>query len=183
MKSGYMEGYFETIFLQRRKFEENSQEYRNKEWIKPQPDKWSIGETYYHLYLLLKRFRQLNKIYIPVSKPFSLLRKHASYETKIEDIYTAYRERRGKPMKAPFILLPPKKVENKIEFVQLKEALHNETLKLEKMVSAIDNTIAGRIHYPDSLARYPNLIQSIHLIGIHEQHHFQLCQNYYFLSK
>ncbi|WP_366248519.1 DinB family protein [Terribacillus aidingensis] len=179
MKSSYMQEHFETIYLQRRRFEENIRKYSNREWMRPQPDKWSIGETYYHLYLLLKRFRQLNKVYIPVSKPFSVFKKRASYQTKIEDIYRAYREKHGKPMKAPSILLPPKGIESKVKFDQLKHDLHKETILLKIMVSEIDNAIAGHIRYPDPLAHYPNLIQSVQLIGIHEQHHFRLCQKYY----
>ncbi|WP_254593544.1 DinB family protein [Terribacillus sp. AE2B 122] len=182
MKSSYMQDHFDTIYLQRKKFDEDIQEYRNKEWMRPQPDKWSIGETYYHLYLLLNRFRQLNKFYIPVGKPFSKACRRTPYKTEIEDIYKAYREKHGKPMKAPSILLPPKNIERKIQFKQLKQDLHNETFQFKRVVSGIESNIAGNIRYPDPLAHYPNLIQSIHLIGIHEQHHFRLCRKYYKLN-
>lgn len=41
MKSSYMQEHVETIYLQRRRFEENIREYRNIEWMRPQPVNWS----------------------------------------------------------------------------------------------------------------------------------------------
>lgn len=54
-----------------------------------------------------------------------------------------------------------------------------ETSRLQKKLENMDQDIAGQIYYPDPVADHPNLIQSIHLLAIHEQHHFQLTKNYY----
>ena len=135
MKCKYMKSHFDTIYRQREKFDKQILAYKETEWIRPMSEKWSIGETYYHLYLLLKRFRQLNKVYIPVSKPIGSIRKQKPFKTELEDIYQAYREKHGKPMRAPSILQPPKNIEGRLEFDQLKQNLHKETVQLEKMVS------------------------------------------------
>ncbi|QXE03300.1 DinB family protein [Terribacillus sp. DMT04] len=174
-----MKRHFESIYWQREAFGGHTLAEQHQEWVRPLPDKWSIGETYYHLYLLLKRFRQLNLAYIPLAKRFIRTGKRRPYKTEIADIYQAYRNKHGKPMRAPSILLPPKDIHTKLQFQQLKQDLHHETNRLERMVGSIDNETAGHIRYPDPLAHYPNLIQSIHLIGIHEQHHFNLCEKYY----
>ncbi|MFS0562227.1 DinB family protein [Terribacillus sp. 179-K 1B1 HS] len=131
MKCKYMKSHFDTIYRQREKFDKQILAYKEIEWIRPMSEKWSIGETYYHLYLLLKRFRQLNKVYIPIGS----IRKQKPFKTEIEDIYQAYREKHGKPMRAPSILQPPKNIEGRLEFDQLKQNLHKETVQLEKMVS------------------------------------------------
>ncbi|MFP7495257.1 DinB family protein [Terribacillus saccharophilus] len=179
MKSKFIKDHFDTIYKQRKTFEEDIYDYRGKEWIRPVSDKWSIGETYYHLYLLIKRFRQLNKLYIPIGKPFSLMWKHKPYKTDIEDIYSAYKAKKGKAMKAPNILQPPKNSESKPSLKQITKKLDMETEDLENMVAGMESECAGHIRYPDPLAHNPNLIQSICLIGIHEQHHFKLCKKYY----
>ncbi len=82
-------------------------------------------------------------------------------------------------MRAPSIIMPPKHVEQLISTTTLLKEIAHETKKLESMVTTLNERIAGHIRYPDPIAHYPNFIQSIDLIGIHEQHHFNLCQKYY----
>ena len=40
--------------------------------------------------------------------PYAKLRKNASFSTEIHDIYAEYKEKHGKGMKAPWILIPSK---------------------------------------------------------------------------
>ena len=61
---------------------------------------------------------------------------------------------------------------------ELQQMLRNETHKLMKMTSNIEEYTAGNIYYFDPMAGNPNLIQSIHLLAIHEQHHFKLVKKY-----
>ncbi|WP_255295677.1 DinB family protein [Bacillus cereus] len=182
MQSIYMTNHFNKIYQQREEFANEIQCFKNKEWERPYKDKWSFGETYYHLYLMVRRFRQLNKLYLPLSRPIAAARKKSPYKTHSKDIYTEYKEKHNKPMKAPFILLPSKGIEGKISFERLIKGLDNETKNLEKMLSKIEDDIAGHIRFPDPIAHNPNLIQSIHLIGIHEKQHFFLCKKYYNLN-
>lgn len=179
MKSYYIGLYFDKIYMQRISFSMRMENYRERPWVRPREDKWSFGETYYHLYLMVKRFRQLNNFYLPVAKQIASRRRKASYKTEIEDIYKEYKQKKKKPMKAPSILVPPKDIESTISFATLTRELDEETKRLEQLVSAIEDDVAGHIRYPDPVAHHPNLIQAIQLIAIHEQHHFQLCAFYY----
>lgn len=43
----------------------------------------------------------------------------------------------------------------------------------------IDQDVAGQIYYPDPVAAYPNLVQCVRLLAIHEQHHFTITKKYY----
>ncbi|MEG0385806.1 MAG: DinB family protein [Solibacillus sp.] len=179
MKSEYMKHYFTIIYEQREEFANVLINYKENEWERPQDGKWSFGETYYHLYLMIKLFRQLNKTYLSFSKPIATLRSSKSYNIKSDDIFTEYKEKSNKPMKAPFVLVPPKDIKEKISFKWLVNELDIETRFLEKMLSNISDNVAGHIRYPDPIAHYPNLIQCIHILGIHEKQHFLLCKKYY----
>lgn len=179
MRNNSITKHFEKIDRQRETFYSLITKHNANFWTRPQPDKWSIGETYYHLLLMVKRFRQLNVIYLPLAKPFAHIWKNRCYQTGIHNIYEEYQQKHNKGMRAPSILLPPKGTEQLISINMLLEELDHETKQLETMLSGISEPIAGHIRYPDPIAHYPNLIQSIDLIGIHEQHHFHLCQKYY----
>ncbi|ATP42415.1 hypothetical protein CSE16_09400 [Solibacillus sp. R5-41] len=174
-----MKKYFNVIYEQREEFANELKNYNNKEWERPLEDKWSFGETYYHLYLMVRLFRQLNKPFLPIAMPIATIRRGKSYKFHSEDIYTEYKEKHNKPMKAPFVIVPPKDIKEKISFKWLVNELDIETRYLEKMLSNINDNVAGHIRYPDPIAHYPNLIQCIDLLGIHEKQHFLLCKKYY----
>lgn len=179
MLSIYMKNHFKTIYDQRAEFFGKIINNKDIVWVRPSKDKWSVGETYYHLYLMVKRIRQLNKIYLPISRKIVERKKNSPFLTYSKDIFTEYKEKKNKNMKAPFMLIPPKGIEDRITFDNLLSAIYKETKYLEKMVSTIEDDVAGHIKYPDPIAHYPNLIQSIHLIAIHEKHHFLICAKYY----
>ncbi|BAD66499.1 MULTISPECIES: DinB family protein [Shouchella] len=179
MKSSYMEKHFHTLYKQRHEMSMAMEPFKGEEWKRPCEDKWSFGETFYHLFLMVKRFKQLNKLYLPLSKPIAAIRKNKPYETHSKDVYKQYHKKHHKPMKAPSMLIPPKEIQKNTSFAQLVTSLDAETKQLQNMVDQIKDEIAGHIRYPDPIADYPNLIQSIHLLGIHENHHFQLCKEYY----
>ncbi|WP_332645345.1 DinB family protein [Lysinibacillus sp. 54212] len=182
MKSIYMKNYFTVIYEQREQFANEIKNLKEKEWERPQEDKWSIGETYYHLYLMIKLFRQLNKSFLPIAKPVAKLRSEKPYKLHSEDIFTEYTAKHNKPMKAPFVLMPPKDIKEKISFQWILSELDIETRYLQKILSNISDNVAGHIRYPDPIAHYPNLIQCINILGIHEKHHFLLCKKYYNLD-
>ncbi|WP_052345711.1 hypothetical protein [Paucisalibacillus sp. EB02] len=81
-------------------------------------------------------------------------------------------------MNAPFLLTPTKNIYQKYDLKELQKLLHSETDKIKYKLSNIDEKVAGQIHYPDPIAYYPNVIQSVHLLAIHEQHHFDLVIKY-----
>ncbi|TSB45543.1 DinB family protein [Alkalicoccobacillus porphyridii] len=177
MKSGMMLIYFNQLSDQRETF--LSSVVEKDVWQRPLPEKWSIGETMYHLLLLLKRFRQINVGYLHLAKPLAHLNRQKSFKTESENIYEHYQQHHSRAMKAPPFIKPPSKLQEKITYKDMITELNVETRKLKSMLSNIDENIAGHIRYPDPPAHYPNLIQAIHLLVIHEQHHFKLCETYY----
>ncbi len=179
VKSVYMKDHFQKIYKQREAMIEELTHFQSKEWIRPYEDKWSWGETYYHLYLMIKWFRRVSKVYVPLARPVGTLRKDKPYETCSFDVYARYKEKNKKPMKAPFILIPPEYKKINVSFDWLLEEIEKETKLLESVVSNISDDEAGHIRFLDPLANNPNLIQGIDLLGIHERHHFLLCQKYY----
>ncbi|PWU68745.1 DinB family protein [Gracilibacillus dipsosauri] len=174
MKNIYLVEHFQRIYKQRKEIK--IELWKGKEWQRPSDDKWSWGETYYHLYLMMRWFRRLSKIYIPLAIPFATLRKNKPYPVHSTNIYKQYQLEKKKPMKAPFILVPPK---DQVDFGWLVNELDKETKQIEKIVLKLSDDVAGHIRYIDPLASNPNLIESIHLLGIHEKHHFSLCEKYY----
>lgn len=83
-----------------------------------------------------------------------------------------YPLKKGKGMPAPKILLPPKKICFVLSGCDIEHKLVHETLTLQKLVKDIEEDIAGHIRFPDPVAHYPNLIQAIQLLAIHEQRSF-----------
>ncbi|MCM2676856.1 DinB family protein [Alkalicoccobacillus plakortidis] len=169
-----MKKYFHQLAAQRTDF---FTEYQDTDvWSRAQPNKWSIAETLYHLLLLLKRFRQLNVIYLPMARPLSTLRRNRPYKTASVNIYEQYNQKHLKAMKAPSIIMPPKNIQQQVSYNEMIQMLEQETAYLSMLVAEIDEDVAGHIRYPDPPAHYPNLIQAIHLLVIHEQHHFTICR-------
>ncbi|WP_338753031.1 DinB family protein [Bacillus sp. FJAT-52991] len=179
MESYSMESHFQTITDQRITFSNEMNNHLDHPWIRPYKEKWSIGETYYHLYLMVKRIRQLNSVYIPLMTPVASIRKKKTFKTKSEDVFKAFEQKHKRAMKAPFLLMPPKELDKSYTFRNLEQMLESETEKLKKLVDQMDERVAGQIYYPDPYAHYPNLIQSIHLIAIHEKHHFEITKKYF----
>src|SRR5690625_1288348 len=99
-----MKEHFEKIYRQREEKEEELGKYSGQEWGRPKENKWSWGETYYHLYLMMKWFRRLSKIYVPITKPVATLQRNKPYLIGSANVYEAYQGKNKKPMKAPFML-------------------------------------------------------------------------------
>ncbi len=58
-------------------------------------------------------------ITIPCTKIFARMVRNKRFNREIHDIYKEYKEIHGKGMKAPFILNPPAKVYNTMDFNEL----------------------------------------------------------------
>lgn len=81
-------------------------------------------------------------------------------------------------MPAPFLLKPPTDLAQKTALQEVQDLLDTETNKLKVQLDNIEENIAGQIYFPDPIAHYPNVIQSVHLLAIHEQHHFKIVRKY-----
>lgn len=179
LKSEQINRYLEHLKQQRDTFYGESGLDFGDAWKRPQPDKWSIGETVYHLVLMVRLFRRFSTVYVPVMLPVAHMRKNKPYKVATHDIYKQYNQQKKRPMNAPFLIKPPVGLDRKWSFEQVINLLDHETDKLTSSISDVEQDVAGQIYYPDPIAEYPNLIQSMHLLAIHEQHHFDLVKRYY----
>ncbi|MCT1901537.1 DinB family protein [Oceanobacillus sojae] len=132
------------------------------------PDKWSIAESIYHCYLLLKLTRITSAYYLPMARFYMKLRRPQikRYIDNMENIY------RGKTMKAPFILKPRMKREYTLE--ELRDLLEEETEKMKSCVDSLTKEQCYWIRYPDPVPDYPNVVQVVKLLRIHEEHHYMV---------
>ena len=179
MKSENISKHFHTLHIQRNESLPQLHSLSQEQlWYRKEDKKWSIGEHFYHLYLIAKMLKVAIKFSFTLI-PYAKLRKNAPFATETHDIYAEYKEKHGKGMKAPWILIPSKKVYQSMNVTQLEELLTRETNEIKKLVQNIEENIAGHIVFLDPIAHYPNLIQSIQLLAIHEKHHFMIMKNNY----
>lgn len=75
-------------------------------------------------------------------------------------------------MFAPFLFKPPSSLEEKWPISEIRAILEHETNQLVSNLDNIEQDIAVQNDYPDPVGAYPNLIQCIHLLAIHDQHQF-----------
>lgn len=180
MKSESMERHFKVLEQQRREYLPKFEIMTvDQLWQRALENKWSAGESVYHLYLLLRIFRRFAKVVIPIVKPYALMMRNRPLENEINDIYAAYQNTKGKKMKAPLMLNPPVKVRHSMNFEQLNILLNEETQKMVKLVENIEEGVAGHIKFFDPVAKHPNLIQGIQLLAVHEMHHFRIMNKYF----
>jgi hypothetical protein len=179
MKSESMSKHFRTLTSQRDQFmlkiKPLSQDIL---WHRKDDGKWSVGEHLYHLYLILRMVKVATKLSF-VLIPYAKMKRNKPFKTEIHDIYAEFKEKKGRGMKAPKILVPPKRIRHSMDWRELKELLLNVTSELKALVKHIEEDIAGHILFLDPIAKYPNLIQAIQLLAIHEKHHFLIVENNY----
>lgn len=109
MKSENISKHFHTLHVQRNEFLPHLHSLSQEQlWYRKEDKKWSIGEHFYHLYLIAKMLKVAIKFSLTLI-PYAKLRKNAPFATDIHDIYAEYKEKHGKGMKAPWILIPSKK--------------------------------------------------------------------------
>ena len=174
MKSTSMGNHFLTLQEQRAQYLPAIHSLSQEElWRVTRERKWSIGEHFYHLYLILKMLHTATK-YSLFLTPFAKMRRNKPFATEIHDIYEEYQSKKGQGMRAPGILVPPKKISFTLNSYDIEHLLINETLALQELVKDIEEDVAGHIIFPDPIAHYPNLIQAIQLLAIHERHHYEI---------
>ena len=174
MKSTSMAKHFRTLQAQRAHYLPAIHSLSQEElWRVTREGKWSIGEHFYHLYLILKMLHTATKYFLFLT-PIAKMRRNKPFSTEIHDIYEEYQSKKGQGMRAPGILVPPKKIRFVLNSYDIEHLLINETLALQKLVQNIDEDVAGHIVFPDPIAHYPNLIQAIQLLAIHERHHYKI---------
>lgn len=179
MKSKSISKHFHTLTQQRCQFMTKIQSMsQEKLWYRKADGKWSIGEHLYHLYLIVRMLKIATKFSF-ILIPYAKMRRKTSFVSEIHDIYAEFKEKKGRGMKAPWILVPPKKIRNSMDGTDLVHLLLNETNEMKALVKNTEEDIAGHIVFPDPIAKYPNLIQSVQLLAIHEKHHFNIIEKNY----
>lgn len=179
MKSESISKHFQTLTGQRDQFMPDIQSLsQEKLWERIEDGKWSIGEHLYHLYLITRMLKVATKLSF-VLIPYAKIKRNKKFETEIHDIYAEFKEKKGRGMRAPWILVPPKKIRHSMDVRELERLLLDETVAMQKLVENIEEEIAGHIVFLDPMANYPNLIQGIQLLAIHEKHHFRIIENNY----
>lgn len=146
----------------------SSEIFNGNIYKRAEADKWSVGEVVYHCYLLLKLTRLVSEIYLPASK---MIRRIGGFKVKVihdtmDNIYA------GQTMNAPRILNPSMKRE--YSKGELRLMLESETEKILNIVRRLNNDDRLWIRYPDPVPGYPNVIQTIMLLKIHEMHHYRI---------
>lgn len=174
-----MAAYFDQLESQRKDFFQYVTDNIENSWDRPKPGKWSVAETLYHVMLLARLVRRVSAFYLPIMQPYAHFRKNRPCVKKARNIYKEYQESENRPMKAPFVLVPPRSLARKYSMKEIQALLFKETEKLYQQLANIEEPVAGQIRYPDPVADYPNVIQSVHLLAIHEKHHFDLTKKYY----
>lgn len=130
------------------------------------PDKWSIAESIYHCYKLLKLTRIALQIYLPISKPIVKILPSVNHNHRMSNIYE------GKTMQAPFVLIPGDVSHfNKGDF---RNMLEKETDLIKSLVRNHTEKEILCIRLPDPVPNFPNILQTIKLIEIHERHHYKI---------
>ena len=179
MKSESISKHFQTLTQQRSPFMLKIQSLPSEKlWHRKEDGKWSIGEHLYHLYLIIRMLKVATKFSL-ILIPYAKIKRNTPYATEIHDIYAEFKEKKGRGMKAPWILVPPKRIRYSMDGIELEQLLLNETNEMEALVKNIEEDIAGQIVFLDPIAKYPNLIQAIQLLAIHEKHHFIIIENNY----
>lgn len=179
MKSESMSKHFHTLTQQRDQFTLDIKSLSQEQlWYQKEEGKWSIGEHVYHLYLILRMVKVATKFSF-VLIPYAKMRRNKPFVTEIHDIFEEFGQRKGRGMKAPWILVPPKKIRYSMNGKDLEQLLLDETNEMRALVQHIEEDIAGHIVFFDPVAKYPNLIQAIQLLAIHEKHHFTIIEENY----
>src|SRR5699024_4855052 len=173
-----IDAYFNRLEKERILFYEDMGISPNEAWRQPWPGKWSVGETVYHLYLLARLLRKTSAVYIPIAMPMAYIRRKKPYVSTIHDIYKTYKKEKGKSMPAPSALVPHAGLKDKYNFTEVQNLLDVETGRLKRQLANISDDVAGHIRFPDPVANFPNVIQSVQLLGIHEKHHFDIVKAY-----
>jgi DinB superfamily len=182
MRSNNLSRHFQTLAQQRASFLSEIKLLSQEQlWYRADDKKWSIGEHLYHLYLMVRMLQIVTKCSF-VLLPYAKMKRKSPFATEIHDIYAEFHQKKGRGMNAPFVLVPPEKVRYSMDITDLENLLEERTNELKALVGNIEEDIAGHIIFFDPIAQYPNLIQAIQLLAIHEQHHFNVIKKTYLIE-
>ena len=138
-------------------------------WSRPEPGRWSIGETLQHLTKMARLFRRLSAAALVLQRPLARLREHRPYATRSQDIFA----RAALP--APF-LVRPRRPRGTPTLEEVLQALERETALLQNGLECEKEAILGHTWLWDPVMGAQNLLQVVDLLVIHEEHHFRIAK-------
>ena len=143
-------------------------------WQRPPNGKWSIGENLLHLYLGIRTMRKWLGWLLPVlTYWYRLFGFRGEYPTEIPDLYERITQK-NKKLVSPKPASPILKDGKTIPLHILQKDMNKELQLLRNLLKSISEEVAGRtILYHPVARKRPNLLQFIHLIALHERHHFR----------
>ncbi|CAM3936034.1 DinB family protein [Alkalicoccus chagannorensis] len=168
----YIETYLHELRVQRQVFRRELEAAEIPVWERPYPGKWSVGETYEHLYLLLRFMRRWQNLYLPAAR-LTGLKTNRPYETENQDIYAHTMRKKGKAMPSP-PMFKPKGLLKMPTARELERVLDSETHRIDWQLRGWTDAEAAAVRHPDPVAGWPNVLQGLHTVILHERHHFAL---------
>ncbi len=134
-------------------------------WRRPGDGHWSVGQNLEHVNKLLRLFRWLLTVYLPVAVPLARLLRRRPFSTLKEDIYQHDTQR-------PPGVKPIDRSRRPIPYAELRQSLDDEMERVLKLLQDLDEDVAGNIYYWDWVTGRVNLHQCLLLDYYHERRHF-----------
>ncbi len=134
-------------------------------WRRPGDGHWSVGQNLEHVNKLLRLFRWLFLIYLPVAVPIARVRRHRPFAIDKEDIYQHDTQR-------PPGVKPKDRSKNPFRYEALREAMDAELARTSRALQNLPEDVAGNVYYWDWVTGLVNLHQMILLDYYHERRHF-----------
>lgn len=134
-------------------------------WRRPGDGHWSVGQNLEHVNKLVRLFRWMFTIYLPIARPIARLRRHRPFPIDKEDIY------QHDTQKPPGVE-PKDRSIDPMPFDELRRLLDAELARIRGVLDDLDEDIAGNIYYWDWVTGKVNVQQCILLDYYHERRHF-----------
>lgn len=166
MRSPTMGRYFEQIRTQRQELYHRIAPLEAATiWRRPGDGHWSVGQNLEHVNKLLRLFRWLWTIYLPLAIPIARLRRGRPFPIDKEDIYQHDTQR-------PPGVKPKDRSRHPMPYAELRRFMDTELTRIVRQVKDLDEDVAGNIYYWDWVTGLVNMQQCVLLDYYHERRHF-----------
>lgn len=139
-------------------------------WLRPRPEKWSIGENIEHAQVLTRFTRRLLRAFYPLLIPVAQIRRTKPYETVTENPYV----RPNFPRRLGFIWPPTHHALDPISPAEVWLAFDEEQALLQRFLADKDEAMLGHMRLWDPVIGSLNFIQWLDVAAHHEAHHFEI---------
>jgi DinB family protein len=166
MRSPTLGRYFEQIRAQRQElYDRIARLPAATIWRRSGDGHWSVGQNLEHVNKLVRLFRWLYTIYLPLAVPIARLGRRGPFPVDAEDVF-----RRHLPM--PPGLGPKDRSNNPTPYEDLRRLLDGELARIVRLLMDLEEDVAGHIYFWDWLTGPINIQQCMLLSYFHERRHF-----------